>query len=274
VVTIHDINWITDSKHNSNNPVMRLAGSAFYRWGIASAMNEASRILTVSHTTRRTLVEHAPQHEPKVRVTYNGVDTRRIYPIERKTAHCALEGIVAPGTPFVLTVGQGVPYKNHLNAVRGFLRAFGERPEYRMVLVRRRSVPDRALEALLRSPRAEAQVICLPYVTPEVLNALYNTARIVLHPSLDEGFGLPLVEAMNAGVPVVTSNVSAMPEVVGPAALLVDPRDSDAIARALETLDEDSTLRDRLVAEGRRRLELFSWTECARATLEVYKEIA
>ena len=114
----------------------------------------------------------------------------------------------------------------------------------------------------------------MQYVTPAVLNALYNQARIVLHPSYYEGFGLPLVEAMAAGVPLVTSSVSSMPEVVGPAALLVSPGDSGAIARALRTLDEDEALRDRLIAAGRQRLGRFDWTETARATLEVYREVA
>jgi glycosyltransferase involved in cell wall biosynthesis len=274
VVTIHDLNWIVDPGYNTENPFLRAAGGAFYRRGIASAMDGASRIIAVSHATRSAIVAFAPRHEAKVRVALNGTDRARIFPIGRDAAFRALAHLVAPGTPFVLTVGQGAPYKNHLNAVRAFLRAFGERPEYRMVLVRRRAVPDRALEELLGSPRANAQVIVLPYVMPEVLNALYNAARIVLHPSHYEGFGLPLVEAMAAGVPVVTSNVSSMPEVAGAAALLVDPADSGAIAEALVALDRDEARRERLVAEGRLRLDLFTWKECARATLGVYREIA
>jgi glycosyltransferase involved in cell wall biosynthesis len=157
--------------------------------------------------------------------------------------------------------------------VRGFLAAFGHRPEYRMLLVRRLVGHDHKLQQVLRSPQARQQVRLLPYVTPVVLNALYNTARIVLHPSYYEGFGLPLIEAMATGTPIVTSNVSAMPEVVGPAALLVNPADERAIAEALVTLDRDEVLRQRLVAEGYKRLEHFSWHTCARTTLEVYREL-
>jgi len=173
----------------------------------------------------------------------------------------------------VLTVGQGAPYKNHLNAVRGFLAAFGRRPEYRMILVRRTVVRDTALEVLLRSPQAQAQVRCLPYVPPDTLNALYNAARIVLHPSYYEGFGLPLIEAMAVGTPLVTSNVSAMPEVVGPAALLVPPAETQAIADALVLLDQDETVRQRIIAAGYQPLERFSWRACAQATLAVYREL-
>ena len=107
----------------------------------------------------------------------------------------------------------------------------------------------------------------------EALNALYNAARIVLHPSYHEGFGLPLIEAMAVGTPLVTVSISAMPEVAGLAALLVPPADSRAIAEALVTLEQDETVRQRLIAEGHQRLAHFSWSTCAHATLAVYREL-
>jgi glycosyltransferase involved in cell wall biosynthesis len=274
VVTIHDLNWIVNPRYNSHNLLFRLAGGAFYRSGLTAAMHAASRILAISHATRHAILEYAPWHASKIRVVYNGIDRNRIYPLEKDMAYRTLVHLIDPGTPFVLTVGQGVPYKNHLHAVRGFLEAFSDRPKYRMVLVRRFIGQDKALQALLQSPHAKAQVLTLPYVTPAVLNALYNAARMVLHPSYYEGFGLPLIEAMATGIPIVTSNVSAMPEVAGPAALLVSPADSRAIAEALATLDRDEALRERLVAEGYKQLERFSWSTCAKATLAVYREMA
>ncbi len=274
VVTIHDLNWLVNPRYNSHNPFFRLVGGVFYRSSLASAMHEARRILVISQATRHAILEYAPWHASKIRVTYNGLDRDRIYPIEKDMAYRTLADLIDPGTPFVLTVGQGSPYKNHLNAVHGFLAAFSDRPEYRMILVRRFVGQDKALQALLHSPRAKAQVLTLPYVTPEVLNALYNAARMVLHPSYYEGFGLPLIEAMATGTPIVTSNVSAMPEVAGPAALLVNPADYRAIAEALVTLDQDDAVRERLITEGRKRLERFSWSNCAKAILEVYREMA
>jgi len=274
VSTIHDLNWIVNPRYNSHNPFFRLFVGAFYRFSLESAMNEASRILTVSQATRHAILEYAPWHAAKIRVMYNGIDRSRIYPMEKAAAYRMLAHLIAPGTPFVFTVGQGTPYKNHLNAVRGFLEAFGARPEYRMILVRRSWGQDKALQALLQSPQAQAQVLTVPYVTSAVLNALYNAARILLHPSYYEGFGLPLIEAMATGTPIVTSNLSSMPEVAGPAALLVSPADSRAIAEALVTLDQDEALRTRLIAEGYKRLACFSWSNCAQATLAVYRELA
>jgi glycosyltransferase involved in cell wall biosynthesis len=209
-----------------------------------------------------------------VRVAHNGIDEGRIFPLERGTARGTLAHMLDPASPFILTVGQGAPYKNHLNAVRGFLAAFADRPEYRMVLVWRRTSDDKELNALLREPGVAARVVTLGYVTPELLNSLYNAARIVLHPSYYEGFGLPLIEAMRVGVPVVTSSVSSMPEVAGKAAVLVDPSDVTAIATALARLDSDEGLRESLISEGHERLKCFSWNACARTTLDVYREIA
>lgn len=272
VVTIHDINWIVNPAYNSYNYFMRKSGGFFYRTRLTAAMEAATRIIAISRATRGAIVEYAPWHEPKVRVVMSGVDRRRIYPIPAEDAERLIAPILEPGHPFVLTVGQGSPYKNHTSAVQAFLRAFADRPEYRMVLVRRPAAADRRLESLLATRLARERVLRVPTVSPAVLNALYNRARIVLHPSYYEGFGLPLVEAMAAGTPLVSSSVSSMPEIVGPAGLLVSPGDVAALAEALVALDRDEVLRARLTAAGRERLSNFDWDAAAKATLEIYAE--
>jgi glycosyltransferase involved in cell wall biosynthesis len=274
VVTVHDLHWLVNPRYNSTNPLRRLVEGTYYRVSVRRAMQQARRLLAVSHATRHAILEYAPWYAGKTRVTYHGIDTQRIYPLAPEQAWGQLAHLLPPGTPFVLTVGQGTPYKNHVNAVRGFLAAFGGHPHYRLVLVRRFVRHDKTLDALLRTPHAQTQVLRLPYVPPDVLNALYNAARIVLHPSYHEGFGLPLLEAMQVGTPIVTSCVSAMSEIVGPAALLVNPADVGAMAEALVRLDQDAAVRARCIAEGRKRLALFRWSHCARATLEVYREVA
>src|SRR5262245_40395594 len=146
-------------------------------------MQQASRLLAVSHVTRHAIRTYAPSYAWKTRVTYHGIDVQRMAPLAPAVAWGRLRDLLPPGTPFVLTVGQGTPYKNHANAVRGFLAAFGGHPHYRLVLVRRFVRRDPALEALLRTPQVQAQVLLLPAVSSDVLNALYHTARMVLHPS-------------------------------------------------------------------------------------------
>src|SRR5262249_48068289 len=137
VVTIHDINWLVNSGYNSNNLFMQTAGGIFYRKRLKDAMRVASRIIAISQATRNAIVEYAPWHEPKIRIIRNGFDRRRIFPLGREEADRLLAPILPTAHPFVLTVGQGAPYKNHGNAVRAFLQAFADRPDYRMVLVRR-----------------------------------------------------------------------------------------------------------------------------------------
>lgn len=274
VVTIHDIHWLVNPRYNTPPPLLGWVTRAYYRTHLTAALQEAHRLLAVSQATRRAICDYAPWHDAKVRVTYNGLDTSRIYPMDKAQAARRLAPYLPPGTPFVLTVGQGAPYKNHLHAVQGFLEAFRDHPSYRLLLVRRAVQRDKELAALLRHPEVQARVRVLSYVTGDLLNALYNAARIVLHPSYNEGFGLPLVEAMAVGTPLVTSSVSAMPEIVGPAAVLVDPADVRAMGAALQALDRDEALRARLIAAGRQRVQRFCWRACARATLAVYREVA
>ena len=272
-VTVHDVMWLVNPAFNTRSRLRQLVAGTFFRRSLLAAMTSAGRILTVSAATQRAIADRAPWHAAKIRVTPNGVDRDAIRRLSREEAFRTIAPFVPAGTPFVLTVGDASPHKNHLNAVRGFLEAFADRPEYRLVLVRRFLRSDPQLHRLLRHPLVTPRVIALPHVPDAVLNGLYHAARLLLHPSYHEGFGIPLLEAMAAGIPVVTANVSCLPEVAGPAALLVDPADPGAIARALRCLEGDEALRARLIAAGEQRLEIFTWEACARGTLAAYREL-
>ncbi len=125
----------------------------------------------------------------------------------------------------------------------------------------------------IHTSRASKRIRLTGYVTSEELDALYARASIFAFPSLDEGFGIPVLEAMARGIPVVTSNRSALPEVTGDAALLVDPYDTEEIAAALRRLAEDSGLRDALAAAGRSRATMFCWENALRRTYAIYQEL-
>jgi len=119
----------------------------------------------------------------------------------------------------------------------------------------------------------EGRVVHLGYVREEDLPALVSGAAALVYPSLYEGFGLPVLEAMACGIPVITSNVSALPEVAGDAALLVDPRSREAIAAAMRSILDEPRLRERLIEAGLRRASGFSWRRTAEGTLAAYRAV-
>ena len=171
----------------------------------------------------------------------------------------------------VLFVGAIQRRKNIARLVRAFERLPAS---WRLVLAGASDGYGAAEEllAIEQSPR-RASIDALGYVSPEELDALYRRARIFAFPSLDEGFGMPVLDAMAHGVPVVTSNCSALPEVAGGAALLVDPHDTSAIENALARLACDETLRDDLARRGLERAKQFSWQSAVERTWAVYHEI-
>jgi alpha-1,3-rhamnosyl/mannosyltransferase len=274
VVTIHERNGLVHPRYTAPLLLRGWAARAYGRAHLTAAMQKAQRLLAVSQATHRAICAYAPWHNAKVRVPFNGLDTSRISSMDKALAFRLLAPCLPPGTPCVLTVGHGAPSKTHRPAVQGGLEAFRDHPAYRMSRVRRAVHRDKELHARLRHPDVQARVRVLSYGTGDLRNALYHAARIVLPPSYYEGFGLPLLEAMAVGTPLVRSRVSALPEIGGPAAVLVDPAAARAIGAALQTLDRDEALRARLIAAGRQRGQRYGWRACARATRAVYREVA
>jgi len=235
------------------------------------AIRGARRVIAISDATRSAIERVYPEHASKVRVVRHGVDRERFDP-SRALGREALNDIVPPGTSYSLCVGQGSPYKNHPRILRAFVRAMGDRTDHKLVLVRRFSRVDGEMNRLLQDPAVRRLVVEVPHVSDEKLLTLYRHARMLLFASLYEGFGMPALEAMSFGLPVVASSAEAVAEVTGDGALHPDPRDEEAIAHAIVELDRDEGLRERLIARGRARAAEFSWRRCAEETLAVYRE--
>jgi glycosyltransferase involved in cell wall biosynthesis len=179
---------------------------------------------------------------------------------------------------FILAVGSLQPRKNLVRLLRAYTRlrsSFGESvPQLvpQLVIVGRRLWLYNEIFSEISRQSWMNDVIVTDYVSDETLPALYRAAKVFAYPSLFEGFGLPPLEAMACGTPVVTSSTSSLPEVVGDAGLLVDPYDEEALANAMMTLLCDQELRRRLIAAGVARAREFTWEAAARKTLKLYED--
>jgi len=175
--------------------------------------------------------------------------------------------------PYFLFTGSMNPRKNLVRVVRAFA-SIADRIPHQLVLTGTLGWDSSELAKELAQSSAAAKIVCPGYVSNDQLRALYAGSSAFLFPSLYEGFGLPILEAMAAGCPVLTSNLSSMPEVAGDAALLVDPASERELGDAMVALAEDAGLRKRYVEAGLARARLFSWASCAAHTLRIYQQVA
>lgn len=270
LTTIHDLLWLT--RPDWCRPGLRgRIDRHFYGHGIRRALAHAAAIATVSRATAADIARHAPAAAKRVRTIPSGVAARfRPTPPDEQALQ-ALE--IDPKRRFVLTVGQSAPYKNHEGALRGFAEAFRNDSSIDLLFVQRRGP---GAGRLLRNAAAlgiAGRVRILPMIDEPALRVLYSTAQALLHPSLHEGFGNPLAEAMACGCPVVTSACSAMPEVTADAARLVDPHRPEAIAVGLREVVYDGGLAARLRARGLARAQALSWRDNAAGYLALYREL-
>jgi glycosyltransferase involved in cell wall biosynthesis len=237
----------------------------YFHHYVPAVLAASRRIIVSSESTRRDIARFYPRVPgERLRVVAPGVDTRRY----------------APGSPpgetpaYALYVGNVMPHKNLARLVEAFA-SVRARTDRRLVIRgwgRRHTVET--LRALIERLPIDGAVDWAPYADDADLPALYRGARMLLLPSLYEGFGMTALEAMACGTPVITSSTSSMPEVVGDAALLVDPSDTRSIADAMHRLFTDDRLVEELRARGLSRAKLFAWEKTARSVQTAVREAA
>jgi glycosyltransferase involved in cell wall biosynthesis len=270
VVTVHDLMWLEHPGLVEGRPLMRQLRKPYYRRGMRWALSHATRLIAVSEATRARMVAVEPQCAERVRVTHNAVDARFRPAVDVQRARDSVTALLGSAAPYYVVVGKNEPYKGQEHAVEAFARAAG--PDELLVLIQRAS-GSRGLEALAAQLGVAARLKFLPAVSSEQLLALLQCASALLQPSLFEGFGIPVLEAMACGCPVIASDTPALVEVMGGAGLHTRAGDPAALAKAIETLREPSQ-RSKLEAQGLARARAFSWERTAEATLAVYREAA
>lgn len=246
---------------------------AFLQRQLESLSRVAAMIIAISETTKNDLVRLLAVDPRRVEVVYHGVDHSRFHTRHVPERVLAVRAGYDLYRPYILCVGAFQPRKNQEKLAAAYRQLpAGLRANHDLVLVG----PDRPPPGLIQLAAAPppGRIVLLGTVPDSELPLLYVGARVFALPTMYEGFGRPLVEAMASGVPVLTSRVSCIPEVVGDAALLVDPGAVDDITRGLKQLLSDDGLRRDLTKRGLDRARRFDWRLAARAVLNVYARVA
>ncbi len=175
--------------------------------------------------------------------------------------------------PYLLYIGNAFPHKNLKRLIKAFNVVLSSKSSLKLVLVGKIDDFYKSFQVLCKELKIEKNVIFTGRISDEELKWLYQNALIYVFPSLCEGFGLPGLEAMENGLPVVSSDGSCLPEIYGDAALYFNPRNTEEIVKAILELLNNKELRDKLIKKGYNRIKKFSWQKCAQETLEIYKSI-
>jgi glycosyltransferase involved in cell wall biosynthesis len=270
VTTIHDCIHLLFPEYLPNRMALRYA-----RLMMGSAIRRSALVFTVSEASRRDILSFYPEADPdRVKVVPNAIDAAILEDPGEEETERVKERYQIRGR-FVLYAGNVKPHKNldRLIAAFGLLKQRPGHEDLKLLIIGDEVNRYGSLRRNVEAAGVRQDVRFFGFVPDSTLAALYRLASVFAFPSLYEGFGLPPLEAMACGTPVVTSRLSSLPEVVGDAALLVDPYSVEDIASGLELVLSDETLRADLVARGRERVTHFSWERSVRAIHSGYMRV-
>jgi glycosyltransferase involved in cell wall biosynthesis len=266
VLTVHDLIFERYPEHHTHRNV------AFLRAAMPRFVRAADAVIAVSEHTKRDLVDIYGTPPAKIAVVYEGIDPAFRPAPPEKTAR--VRAAYSPDAPYLLMVGTLEPRKNHATALRALAHLTREGCPHHLVIAGGRGWLFEPVRDLVARLGLAGRVRFAGYVPDADLPALYAGAACVLLPSLYEGFGFPVLEAMACGAPVVCSNASSLPEVAGSAALLVSPEDDAALADAVRLVLTQPALAAAMRARGLTQAARFRWERCAAETLAVYRSVA
>ena len=266
VVTIHDLGPLThpDFFRNTRPWVMKRS--------LEQAVRHADAIVCISKSTAEEVLTYVGTHiEDRVQVVLEGVHPRFFEPASSQLP-ATLQNL-PEDHPFILSTGQISPRKNIQGLIAAFARIKSEIPHH-LVLVGGMGWDSYIVEAHLRDADLRSRVHFPGFVTDDQLRTLYQMADIYVHPSLYEGFGLPVLEAMASGTPVVVSNRSSLPEVAGDAGRLSDTTDPEALGADIVDICRSPSLRARMSEAGKAHAARFRWEDCAKEMADIYRSVA
>lgn len=270
IVTIHDLILIKFSTQRATTlgPVIYKIKNFFYKIVIFLAIKRAKKILAVSEFTKNDIIKQFKVDQKKIIVTYEGVAELRpvnpsLPPFER--------GAGGLSQPYLLYVGNAYPHKNLEGLIKVYTQINKSLPDLKLILVGKEDYFYSRLKQYGKN--FSNNIIFSGYVPDGELKALYLQAILYVFPSFYEGFGLPPLEAMAHGLPVVSSNKTCLPEILGQAALYFNPADETDMKDKIEQALADEKLRAELINRGYEQVKKYSWKDCAEKTLAVYKKV-
>lgn len=266
IVTVHDVFAFSIPHHSSR------FDDLVYRYWLPHVLPKVSKIITVSEHSKHDIMKYIKIVEDKIIVVYNGIDSV-FQPLSDDEVYTYLQKQFAIAFPYILFIGNLTKRKNLETLLRAFAVVKDEFQSHQLVLVGPSTFRSTELAPLITELKIADRLISLGQVPNEALPWLYNGADVFAFPSLYEGFGLPPLEAMACGTPVVVSNSSSLPEVVGDAGLLFEATQVDQLAAAIRRVLSDDMLRENLSSKGLARAKGFTWQATASRVLDIYQSV-
>lgn len=269
VVSIHDVSYLEHPEYFSSFRANQL------KLTVKRTAERAAKILTPSEFSKTAIMRHYGIGDDRIAVIPNAVSAQ-FAPMDRTAARQSIEAKYKIAAPFVLTIGDLQPRKNHLGLLKAFERVIAAHPHlpHHLVFTGKETWYSPKLHAAVAASPVASRVYFTGFVKDEDLVSFYGACDLFVYPSFYEGFGLPILEAMACGRAVACSNTTAMPEVASSAALLFDPNNAEEMAHAICDALLNPEVRSNLESAGLHRAAEFSWERAAAATLNAYYEVA
>lgn len=266
IVTIHDVSFKAFPQWS--NLAMRIGSKLFSEWGLRSVW----RVITVSNFSKQEIMKYYQVPTEKIKVTYEGID-----PIFAKKLNTSnqqqLQNKFNPQKKTILYVGSIFNRRHVPNLLRAFADLSGKMNDLQIIIVgKNKTTPQIDIGELVKKYSSRGNIIWEKYVSDDVLQYLYRLADVFVYPSTYEGFGLPPLEAMTQGVPVVVGKGSSLSEVVAEAGVVVDPRSVSDLTKKIHRLLSDASWRELMAKKGMARAQEFSWEKCAEETAKIFSE--
>ncbi|GAB4308656.1 MAG: glycosyltransferase family 1 protein [Phototrophicales bacterium] len=266
ILTVHDLSFIKVPEAASPS-LKRYLDSVVPR-----SIRHATHILADSQATKDDIVNIYGTSPQKITVLYSGVDSYFKPSLERTQEIRRRYGIPA-GQPYIFSIGTVQPRKNYVRLIEALKLLHQRGYDISLVIAGGKGWLDNPIYATIKSSGVQDYVQMIGYADDQDLPGLYSDAICTAFPSLYEGFGLPILESMACGTPVLTSDVSSLPEVAGDAAIIVNPYDLDDITHGLEKLITDTQLRNQLIIKGYERVKSFTWENAAYQLANIYQRM-